>query len=177
MTIAAYVALFGWVPAILVLFALLPSRRAATVAVIVAWLLLPPYGIPITGFPDYSKNTAATLGMILGTLFFAPDRILAFRPRWFDLPMLLWCLCGIATSLHNNLGPYDGLSDAPAPGYVLGTTVPAGSNVFQRFRWSAQLWRRHDNRRTGLRPPMPLGDPDEPPAFGGHLRSFTLARH
>lgn len=111
MTIAAYVALFGWVPAILVLFALLPSRRAATVAVIVAWLLLPPYGIPITGFPDYSKNTAATLGMILGTLFFAPDRILAFRPRWFDLPMLLWCLCGIATSLHNNLGPYDGLSD------------------------------------------------------------------
>ena len=94
MTIVAYIALFGWVPAILVFFALLPGRRAATIAVIGAWLLLPPYQIPVSNFPDYSKNTAATLGMILGTLFFGPDRILAFRPRWFDLPMLVWCFCG-----------------------------------------------------------------------------------
>jgi hypothetical protein len=111
-TIAAYVALFGWVPAILVFFVLMPIRRAATVAVIGAWLLLPPYAIPISNFPDYSRNTAATIGMILGTLFFGFDRILAFRPRWFDLPMLGWCFWGIASSLHNDLGVYDGLSDA-----------------------------------------------------------------
>jgi tetratricopeptide (TPR) repeat protein len=111
-TIVAYIALFGWVPAIVVFFALLPSRRAATVAVIGAWLLLPPYQIPISNFPDYSKNTAATLGMLLGTLFFSPDRILAFRPRWFDLPMVLWCFCGVASSLQNGLGLYDGLSDS-----------------------------------------------------------------
>ena len=111
MSIAAYIALFGWVPTVLVLFALLPGRRAATVAVIGAWLLLPPYLIPISHFPDYSKNTAATVGMILGTLAFGQDRILAFRPRWFDLPMLAWCFCGLVTSLQNDLGVYDGLSD------------------------------------------------------------------
>jgi hypothetical protein len=37
---------------------------------------------------------------------------LAFRPRWFDLPMLGWCLCPIASSLDNGLGIYDGLSEA-----------------------------------------------------------------
>ena len=77
-----------------------------------AWLLLPPYTLAIAGLPDYSKNTAATLGMMLGTLIFGPDRLLRFRPRWFDLPMLLWCFSGICSSLQNGLGLYDGLSDS-----------------------------------------------------------------
>jgi tetratricopeptide (TPR) repeat protein len=111
MTILAYIALLGWIPAVLTIFALLPSRRAATTAVIGAWLLLPPYTLGIAGLPDYSKSTAATLGVLLATLIFDPNRLLAFRPRWFDLPMLLWCHSGIASSLHNNLGLYDGLSD------------------------------------------------------------------
>ena len=77
-----------------------------------AWLLLPPYTLDISGLPDYSKSMAAVLGVMLGTLIFAPDRLLSFRPRWFDLPMLAWCFCGIASSLQNGLGLYDGLSDA-----------------------------------------------------------------
>ena len=92
MTIFAYLALLGWIPVVLIIFALLPSRCAATTAVIGAWLLLPPFGLAISGLPDYSKTTAATLGVLLGTLIFDPDRLLTFRPRWFDLPMLLWCL-------------------------------------------------------------------------------------
>jgi tetratricopeptide (TPR) repeat protein len=111
-TIAAYIALFGWIPAVVVLYALLPARLVSAVAVIGAWLLLPPYSIPISNFPDYSKNTAASIAMLLGTLLFAPGRVLRFRPRYFDLPMLGWCLCGIASSLQNGLGLYDGLSDA-----------------------------------------------------------------
>ena len=99
MTPVAYLALLGWIPLVVVMFAILPSRQAATIAVIGAWLILPPYTIPISGLPDFSKNMAATVGMLLGTLIFAPDRILSFRPRWFDLPMLLWCFCGIASSL------------------------------------------------------------------------------
>ena len=95
------------------MFALLPHRRAATIAVIGAWLILPPYSIPISGLPDYRKNMAATVGhRCWAPLIFAPDRLLAFRPRWFDLPMLLWCFSGIASSLQNGLGMYDGLSDS-----------------------------------------------------------------
>ena len=72
----------------------------------------PPTACQSAALPDYSKNTAATVGMMLGTLIFGPGRLLKFCPRWFDLPMLLWCLCGIVTSLQNGLGIYDGLSDA-----------------------------------------------------------------
>jgi hypothetical protein len=108
----AYIALLGWIPLVIALFALLPARQAATIAVIGAWLALPPYALPIAELPDYSKSMAASVGMMLGTLLFAPHRLLDFRPRWYDLPMSLWCVCGIATSLHNGLGLYDGLSDS-----------------------------------------------------------------
>jgi hypothetical protein len=107
----AYIALFGWIPAVLVLFALVPGRWAAAMAVVGGWLFLPPCLLPIANLPDFSKNTAATIGMALGTLIFRPDRILAFRPRWFDLLMVAWCSCGMISSLHNGLGPYDGLAD------------------------------------------------------------------
>ena len=112
MTPVAYLALLGWIPLVVVMFAALPSRRAATIAVIGAWLVLPPYTIQISSLPDFSRNMAATVGMLLSTVIFAPDRILGFRPRWFDLPMFLWCFCGIASSLQNGLGIYDGLSDS-----------------------------------------------------------------
>jgi tetratricopeptide (TPR) repeat protein len=112
MTIFAYLALLGWIPVVLIIFALLPNRCAATTAVIGAWLLLPPFTLAISSLPDYSKSTAATFGVLLATLIFDPDRILRFRPRWFDLPMLLWCFSGVASSVQNDLGLYDGLSDA-----------------------------------------------------------------
>jgi tetratricopeptide (TPR) repeat protein len=106
------IALIGWIPLVIVLFALVPVRMATAVAVIGAWLFLPPFGITISGLPDYSKITAAAIGCMLGTLVFSTDRLLSFRPRWFDMPMLMWCLCGICSSLENGLGLYDGLSDA-----------------------------------------------------------------
>jgi hypothetical protein len=112
MSPVALIALFGWVPFVILLFALVPARSAAVIAVIGAWLLLPPVGIAIAGLPDYTKSTAATVSIMLGTFLFAPNHILKFRPRWFDLPMVLWCFTGIASSLQNGLGLYDGLSDA-----------------------------------------------------------------
>src|SRR3954452_11160232 len=125
--------LVGWIPIIVVLFALLPGRWAAAVAVVGAWLLLPPYGIPIANFPDYSKTTAATIGMVLGTLLFGLDRILAFRPRWFDLPMLAWCFCPLASSLDNGLGWDDGL--AGSLGHIIEWGLPylIGRMYFQDF--------------------------------------------
>ena len=114
-TLLAYLALFGWIPAVLVMFAMLPRIAAVSFAIIGAWLILPPYALPIAGLPDYSKISAAALGVTLGTMIFCPDRLIRFRPRWFDLPMLLWCFfSGIATSVQNGLGVYDGLSDALA---------------------------------------------------------------
>jgi len=108
--IFAFIALLGAIPLTLVLFALLPARRAVVISSIGAWLFLPPIGIDLPGFPDYGKATAATVGILLGTLVFESNRLLTFRLRWFDVPMLLWCLCPFVSSMSNGLGPYDGLS-------------------------------------------------------------------
>ena len=105
----AYLALLGWIPLVITLFALVPGRRAAAAALVGAWLFLPPSGMAIAGLPDFTKMTAATIGIMLGTLIFDPGRILTFRPRWFDLPMLLWCCTALVSSLQN-VTLYDGLS-------------------------------------------------------------------
>jgi tetratricopeptide (TPR) repeat protein len=107
----AYIALFGWIPFVIVMFAMLPTRQAAAIGVVGAWLLLPPYSVEISALPDYSKVTAASIGLLAGTLIFNADRLFNFRPRWFDLPMLLWCFSGMFSSLANGLGIYDGLSE------------------------------------------------------------------
>jgi hypothetical protein len=108
--LTATIALFGWVPVVIVLFVLLPARRAMVASTIAAWLLLPPTGIDLPGIPPYDKSAAASTGILLATAIFEPGRLLAFRPRWFDLPMLVWCLCPFCSSISNGLGAYDGFS-------------------------------------------------------------------
>src|SRR6516225_5404979 len=89
----ALIVFWGWLPLMQVAFALLPARRAMLVGVISGWLLLPPLAFDLPGVPEYNKATAVTAGVLLATLIFEPARLVAFRPRWFDIPMVLWCLC------------------------------------------------------------------------------------
>ena len=112
MEILIYIALLGWIPVCLGLFMSLPARQAAVAGIIGAWLFLPPVSIRIAALPDYDKSMAAVVGIILATLIFQPHRLINFRAKWFDLPVLIWCLCPIASSLSNDLGLYDGLSAA-----------------------------------------------------------------
>jgi tetratricopeptide (TPR) repeat protein len=109
-TFLAIAALVLWIPVILVLFILLPARRAVVAGAIAGWSLLPPIGIDLPGIPIYDKAAATTLGILLATLIFEPQRLVRFRPRWFDVPILLWCACPFVTSVLNELGAYDGLS-------------------------------------------------------------------
>lgn len=109
-TLSAWIALLGWAPLVVVLFAMLPVRRAVVGGAIGAWLLIPPIVIDIPGFPDYGKSSAATVGILIATAIFESQRLLGFRVRWFDLPMILFCACPFFSSLSNDLGPYDGLS-------------------------------------------------------------------
>jgi tetratricopeptide (TPR) repeat protein len=107
------IVLFGAIPLTVVLFALMRARRAVVVSAIGAWLFLPPkVALSIPGLPDYTKFTAATVGILIATLIFESSRLLNFRFRWFDVPMILWSLCPILSSVYNELGLYDGLSAA-----------------------------------------------------------------
>jgi hypothetical protein len=103
-------ALFGWIPAVVFLFLLLPYRRAVVAAFLLAWMFLPMYGYELSGLPDYTKSTAICVGVFLASFIFAAPKLFSFRPAWFDLPILALCLVPLASSLMTGRGPYDGAS-------------------------------------------------------------------
>ena len=103
-------ALFGWIPVSLMLFTVLRPRHAIIVAYMGAWLFLPMDEIKFKGIPDLSKVTASSFGVAFGVLLFDWKRLLTIRPKWYDLPMLVWCLSPWVTSLKNDLGTWDAMS-------------------------------------------------------------------
>ncbi|ADH86466.1 hypothetical protein [Desulfurivibrio alkaliphilus] len=110
MTPLVPIMLFGWVPFTVMLFFTLKPHRAVLVAVIGGWLLLPATGYSWEGIPPYNKNVAISMGLILGGWLSGQYFKANFKWRIYDLPMVLWCLAPIPTSLTNQLGLYDGLS-------------------------------------------------------------------
>jgi hypothetical protein len=102
------IALFGWPLVSLLLFAWLKPRRAILASVILAWLFLPVAALKMPGLPAYNKNMATALAALLGVLLFDFRRLLSFRPGWKDLPMAVWCLSPLFSSLTNDLGVHDG---------------------------------------------------------------------
>jgi hypothetical protein len=77
-----------------------------------AWMFLPQTGFHFTGFPDYTKMSATCIGVLLAASIFDSQRLFGFRPRWFDLPLFIFCLAPVPSSLANDLGLYNGLSVA-----------------------------------------------------------------
>jgi hypothetical protein len=112
MNIMVPFAMFGWIPLVVILFACMTPRRAVLMAFLLAWLFLPIAAYKIPMIPAYTKITAATLGTLLGVLIFDSTRLMAFRPKWVDLIILLWCVAKIGSSVSNGVGLYDGLSSA-----------------------------------------------------------------
>nr|WP_321465554.1 hypothetical protein [uncultured Desulfobulbus sp.] len=60
--------------------------------------------------PPLTKNSAIGIGLLLGGRLSGQRSIADFHWSRYDLPMLIWCLCPLASSLSNNLGLYDGLA-------------------------------------------------------------------
>jgi hypothetical protein len=110
MSIAVAIAMFGWIPLTLALFAALPARRAVIASYLGGMLLLPIYSYKMQGVPDYGKETAASMILLPCVLLFDLKTLSRFRPRLLDLPMLVFCTVPLFSSLQNNLGIYDGLS-------------------------------------------------------------------
>lgn len=110
MTILVPIALFGWIPVVLLLFAVLPPRRAVLVAFVAAWLFLPMAGYELQGMPNFTKMSATSLGVMLGIVLFDSRRFSTFKPAWYDLPMAVWLTVPMAASVINGYGAYDGLS-------------------------------------------------------------------
>src|SRR3954464_12693541 len=103
--------LFGWIPFVLLLFLLFPPRRAVIMAFLVAWLFLPMAGYKLPALPDYTKMSATVVGVLMAAVLFDTDRILSFRPKWIDIPIIIFCTSPAVSSYLNNLGLYDGAAE------------------------------------------------------------------
>src|SRR3954452_3977615 len=133
------VALLGWIPLILLIFAALPPRQAIIFSYVAAWLFLPYAGYDLPGLPAYTKRTATSLGVLLGMSLFCSDWLLSLRLRWFDLPMATWCLCPIASSLINGLGIYDGFACSFEYFIAWGLPYLTGRATFTRLEHFREL--------------------------------------
>ena len=110
MSNAVTITMHAWPLVVLLMFMAMRPQRAVIVAFIAAWLFLPVASFEFPFFPDLSKMTATSGSVMLGAVVFDARRLFSFRTHWLDLPMLLWCLCPIASSMSNDLGIYDGVS-------------------------------------------------------------------
>ncbi|MFQ4142288.1 O-antigen ligase domain-containing protein [Chlorogloeopsis sp. ULAP02] len=105
-----YVVIFGWIPFVLFLFRWMPTQKAVILSFIIAWLFLPVVSFELPGIPNYTKIVATCYGILLATIVFDVKRFSSFHFGWLDVPMLVWCLSPLPSSMTNDLGLYDGLS-------------------------------------------------------------------
>jgi len=90
---------------------LVPRQKALLVAILGGWLLLPQrVSFAIPGFLDYDRAMAIGLAGAAVALVLGLGPLLRFRPRWIDLPMIIWCVSPFLSSLSNSLGIWEGLS-------------------------------------------------------------------
>ncbi len=122
MEIFATIVMLAWIPAVLILFAVLPPPRAVIVAFLSAWLFLPVVSYKLPVLPDYTKMSATCAGVFLGALLFDAKRLLRFTPSWLDFPILLLCICPFFSSMSNGLGEWDGLSSVMV--YTVAWSLP-----------------------------------------------------
>lgn len=120
----AKLVLLAWIPTVIYMFVLMKPRRAVMAAFIIGWLFLPVaiHGedqsalFKLKGIPNLEKGTVTSLVVLASVLVVDRKRLFSFRPHWLDIPIFLFLIAPLVSSLHNaepnnQLGLYDGLSE------------------------------------------------------------------
>ena len=106
------VTLLGWFPAAISLFTFMRPRRAVIAGFLIAWMFLPVAEYQFRALPELNKMTVTSISLLLGVLIFDTSKLINLRARWYDVPMLAFCLAPFASSVSNDLGAYDGASES-----------------------------------------------------------------
>lgn len=122
------IALVAWIPIVVGLFTWFEPRRAVMVAFIAGFLFLPQGQIVLAGLPELTRTASTSIGVLIGALLLDTGRVVGFRPRWVDIPMMLWCLAPLASSMANKIGEYGGAYDGASA--VLGQLLEWGIPYF-----------------------------------------------
>lgn len=111
MTPQAQLALLLWLPIVFYFFTRYPVRTAVIVSFIGGLLFLPQrtfFALPL--IPDYKGMIATCYGIGLALIVYDSQGLSKLKLTWIDAPMVIWCICPIASSLTNSLGFYDGFN-------------------------------------------------------------------
>ena len=140
MSLTVQLALYGAIPAIVLLFALEVPHRACIWGYLAGALFLPMASIELQGLPNLDKNSISNFAILLSIFIFDKERLASARLRWFDGPMILFLFAYFASSVSNGIGG------------SLGNSLYGGYTLFQDvlFTWGipyfvARLYL--DNRR------------------------------
>ena len=125
MSIQSQLIMIAWIPVVLYLFNRFKAQEAVIISFIVAWLFLPQRAsFSFPGLPDYERMSATVFGILLATIIYDIQRLKRFNFKWIDIPMLVWCICPVFSSVTNGLGVYDGIAES------LSQTVAYGGPYF-----------------------------------------------
>jgi len=105
----------------------LGGLRGVMAAIVIGWFFLPPgRGINLPGLPQYTKEFAVSYAILIGVIFSDSTRLLSFKPKLLDIPMLVWISAPLFSSVTNGLGYYEGLSGVYFNIFVFGVPYLLG---------------------------------------------------
>ncbi|MEI7657137.1 MAG: O-antigen ligase domain-containing protein [Phycisphaerae bacterium] len=104
------ITLFGWIPAVLIMFITMPPRRAVVVSFLAAWMFLPMGGFRFEGIPEINKMSVTCVGALLGSVIFDPSRLFRIKISPWDVPIIVWILAPLPSAVANGYGAYEGFS-------------------------------------------------------------------
>lgn len=133
------VALLGFMPLVAALFATLRPQRAVLVAYVAGWLFLPVSDLQLFGFFDYTKGTAVPLVVFAAVLVFDSAALRRLHFSRLDLPVIVFCVAPLLSSLDNDLGWYDALSAGMYQTIVWGLPYLMGRAYFHSPQGLRQL--------------------------------------
>ena len=99
-----------WLPIVLIIFEKFPVQRAIVLSFVLAWLFLPPIAIDLPGIPDWTKSTATVASVTLAVVLRRGPMARLPRLGWYDLPVLIFSVCSLVSSISSGMGVYEGLS-------------------------------------------------------------------
>lgn len=87
----------------------LPRHRAVLATMLFGFLFLPSLEFDVAGTIYWNRNTAPVFMVLLGILFRDGALLSSFRIRWFDAPMIIYCLVPLFTAMENGYGLKEGV--------------------------------------------------------------------
>src|SRR3954467_4758983 len=128
--------LVAWIPMAIALFYFWPTKRALIFGVLASTMFLPMAVVEIPMIPG-EKAVFISVGLLIAALVTNPWPILAVRPKWVDIPMLLVCVLPGVSALSNERSYYDTTADMLAAFCLLGSPYLLGRAYLTDLR---ALW-------------------------------------